>query len=172
MYHTIYLIMYINIFKLFRKINDKNKEFLNSTINYWLLEQEKHSKRSFMYPHLSMLLSNRFSSYQHRINFLKINQLGFLYSNGFLKKNTIINEFLNKILKMNNTLLRNLENIKSDQSKIMHCKQAGHNNMNIVTENSENNSIVEITHSSNYFSNLIPSSEDIFRNIPQFLDNL
>ena len=73
---------------------------------------------------------------------------------------------------MNNTLLRNLENIKSDQSKIMHCKQAGHNNMNIVTENSENNSIVEITHSSNYFSNLIPSSEDIFRNIPQFLDNL
>ena len=43
-----------------------------------------------MYPHLSLLINNRISSYQHRINFLKVNQLGFLYSKGLIKKNLII----------------------------------------------------------------------------------
>ena len=54
-----------------------------------------------MYPHLAMLNNNRASSYQHRINFLKVNQLGFLHSKGFIKKNTIINTFLDKLLQLN-----------------------------------------------------------------------
>lgn len=60
-----------------------------------------------MSPHLSMLNNNRSAcirkaaSYHHRVNFLKINQLGFLYSKGLIKKNFIINNFVNKIINMN-----------------------------------------------------------------------
>jgi len=77
-----------------------NKELINSTINYWLLEQEKQYKRSFMYPHLAMQINYRPSSYQHQINFLKVNQLGFLYSEGSIKKKIIYSQFMEKILQL------------------------------------------------------------------------
>jgi hypothetical protein len=83
---------------LFVNNNNGNKQAI---INYWLLEQDKQNKRSFMNPHLSMSINNRASSYQHRINFLKVNQLGFLHSKGFLRKNTIINTFLDKLIQFN-----------------------------------------------------------------------
>ena len=53
-----------------------------------------------MYPHLALQINNRASSSQHLINFLKINQLGFMYSNGDVKKNFIINQFMDKILQL------------------------------------------------------------------------
>ena len=77
-----------------------NKELINSTINYWLLEQEKQYKRSFMYPHLAMQINSRASSYQHQINFLKVNQLGFIYSEGSIKKKYIYRQFMDKILQL------------------------------------------------------------------------
>jgi len=77
---------------------ENNHELIASTINYWLLEQEKQNKRSYMNPHLSLLINNRISSYQHRVNFLKVNQLGFIYSKGLIKKNLIINKFFEKFL--------------------------------------------------------------------------
>lgn len=77
----------------------ENKNLINSTVNYWLLEQEKQNKRTFMYPHLAMSTReiNKDLSYQSRVNFLKINQLSFLYSEGDFNIK-LINEFLVKIL--------------------------------------------------------------------------
>jgi len=77
----------------------ENKNIINSTVNYWLLEQEKQNKRTFMYPHLAMSTReiNKDLSYQSRVNFLKINQLSFLYSEGDFNIK-LINEFLVKIL--------------------------------------------------------------------------
>jgi hypothetical protein len=64
------------------------------------LEQEKLNKRSLMYPHLALQINSRASSSQHLINFLKINQLGFMYSDGDVKKNFLINQFMDKILQL------------------------------------------------------------------------
>jgi hypothetical protein len=79
-----------------------NKELINSTINYWLLEQEKQNKRSFMHPHLAMQINSRASSSQHQINFLKVNQLGFMYSDGDVNKSFILNHFMDKVLQLDN----------------------------------------------------------------------
>ena len=53
-----------------------------------------------MYPHLSMQINSRASSYQHQINFLKVNQLGFIYSEGSIKKKFIYRQFMDKILQL------------------------------------------------------------------------
>ena len=53
-----------------------------------------------MNPHLSLLNNNRTTSFKSRVNFLKLNQLGFLYSKGLFKNDLIFDKFLDKILQM------------------------------------------------------------------------
>jgi hypothetical protein len=83
------------------------------------LEQEKLNKRSFMYPHLSLQINGRASSSQHQIKFLKINQLGFMYSNGGVNKSFIINQFLDKVLQFDSFMLFKHKNIFFNNNKFL-----------------------------------------------------